>query len=251
VGIALSPAALAAGQILHHRRSVTSTMDEARALLNEGHHGPFWVVADEQTGGRGRHGRQWSSPPGNLYVTLALTEPCEPGRGPELGFVAGVALHRAAAAVTGLGHPALALKWPNDLLLNRAKCAGLLLEGVQMRGAFHVLIGFGVNVMSAPEGTPYPATALFAHEQLWRDGVLAALSGHWLQSEKQWRAGFAATRAAWIKRAAFLGERITVRPPSGEISGVMRGIDGTGRLLMEHESGLVTIDAGDLLPPRM
>jgi BirA family biotin operon repressor/biotin-[acetyl-CoA-carboxylase] ligase len=244
----LSPVAHAAGHRLHHRTSVTSTMDEARALLHEGEAGPFWVVADEQTGGRGRHGRQWSSPPGNLYATLALSEPCAPGRGPELGFVAGVALHRAVEALIGVEPPALALKWPNDLLLHGAKCAGLLLEGLQVRGAFHVLIGIGVNVASAPEDTPYPATALSSRLPPDRNALLAALATHWLHARAQWRAGFPAIRADWLARAAFIGERISVRPPTGEISGVMRGVDESGRLLLERDGAVVTVEAGDLAP---
>lgn len=223
-------------------------MDDARVLLHVGHAGPFWVVADEQTGGRGRHGRQWSSPPGNLYATLVLSEPCAPGSGPELGFVAGVALHRAVEALTGVGPPALVLKWPNDLLLDGAKCAGLLLEGLQVRGAFRVLIGFGVNVASAPYGTPYPAAALSSRHPLERDALFAALSTHWLHAHAQWRTGFQAIRADWLARAAFIGERISVRPPAGEISGVMRGVDGSGRLLLERDGALITVEAGDLAP---
>jgi BirA family transcriptional regulator, biotin operon repressor / biotin---[acetyl-CoA-carboxylase] ligase len=228
--------------------SVSSTMDEARALLPD-RPCPFWVVADEQTGGKGRHGRQWSSPPGNLYATLALTRPCEPARGAELGFVAGVALHRAVEAVTGLNYPELALKWPNDLLISGAKCAGLLLEGLQMRGAFCVLIGFGVNLASAPDDTPYPARALVSGTgagTISRDAVLARLASCWLEELSRWRAGFAGTRVAWLGRAAFLGERVTIRLPAGHAGGTMRGIDEHGRLLLDSGEGPRMIDAGDL-----
>ena len=124
-------------------------MDEARALALQGQATPLWLVADEQSGGRGRHGRSWVSPPGNLYATLLLPEPCAPAVAPELGFVAGTALHAAVSLLIGLGPPRLALKWPNDLLLDGAKTAGLLLEGLHVGGRFIVLIGFGVNISSA------------------------------------------------------------------------------------------------------
>jgi BirA family biotin operon repressor/biotin-[acetyl-CoA-carboxylase] ligase len=251
----LSEEARAAGFGLVHRSSVGSTMDEARALIGEGVATPFWVVADEQTGGRGRHGRQWSSPPGNLYATLALTDPCAPARGPELGFVAGVAVHQAVAEVARLGPPALGIKWPNDLLLNGAKVAGLLLEGTTIGGHYRVLIGFGVNIVSAPTGTPYPATTLEAgvgarsHDPMQtRDLYLAALSRAWLAADAQWREGFDGTRAAWLARAALVGQHIKVRPPSGPVEGTMRGVDSQGRLLLETTAGLATIDAGDVFP---
>jgi BirA family transcriptional regulator, biotin operon repressor / biotin---[acetyl-CoA-carboxylase] ligase len=226
-------------------------MDAARARLPE-RPDPFWVVADEQTGGRGRHGRQWSSPPGNLYTTLALTAPCPAERGPELGFVAGVALHRAVTCVTGTLHPQLALKWPNDLLIDRAKCAGLLLEGLQIRGAFCVLVGFGVNLVSAPDDTPYPAAALLArHDDRQcgferRDTILATLMDEWLHAEAQWREDFSTIRTEWLSRAAFLNEPVTLRLPDGELSGIMRGIDNRGRLQLDTPEGQRAIDAGDL-----
>ena len=83
--------------------------------------GRLWIVAGEQRAGRGRHGRPWVSPRGNLYASLLLVDPCEPAVAPQLGFVAGLALHEAVAAETGLAAPRLALKWPNDLLLDGAK----------------------------------------------------------------------------------------------------------------------------------
>ncbi len=234
-------------------------MDEARERLLTGQAAPFWIVAERQSGGRGRHGRQWASPPGNLYATLAVATPCAPANAPQLGFVAGVALHRAVAAVTGLTHPRLAIKWPNDLLLDGAKFAGLLLEGSTVGGRFHVLIGFGVNIARAPEGTPYRATALSAHESisgadtgtsrpLTSERILAELGQQWTLAEAVWRQGFGGVRDAWLKRAALLGESIAVRLPDGERRGLMRGIDESGRLVLDMPEGVVRIDAGDVFP---
>lgn len=222
-------------------------MDEARQQLLSGTPAPFWLMAESQSGGRGRHGRTWSSPPGNLYCTLALAEPCQPARGAELGFVAGVALHEAVRAATGLQHPDLAIKWPNDLLLEGAKVAGLLLEGTMINGRFHVLIGFGVNIASAPQDVPYQARSLVFHAAGLTSGqVLAHLSAAWVVEIARWRTGFQATRTEWLARAAHLGKLARVRLPSGEVSGIMRGIDETGRLLLEDGGGILTIDAGDV-----
>jgi BirA family biotin operon repressor/biotin-[acetyl-CoA-carboxylase] ligase len=222
-------------------------MDEARAHVMAGNDKPCWFVADEQTDGRGRHGRTWVSPPGNLYATLALTAPCEPAVAPELGFVAGLALHRAVAKVMGLGHPQLAIKWPNDLLLDGAKVAGLLLEGIQVRGQFAVLIGFGVNVVSAPSGLSYPSRPLVSQTSaLTVADMLHALSSSWLDGMVEWRTGFAQTRASWLSVAHGIGTQVRVRPPTGEIRGIMRGIDERGCLLLDTEGGELKIDAGDL-----
>lgn len=222
-------------------------MDEARTYLAAGHSAPCWFVADEQTGGRGRHGRTWVSPPGNLYATLALTAPSEPAIAPELGFVAGLALHRAIVAATALSHPDLAIKWPNDLLLNGAKVAGLLVEGLVVHGQFCVLIGFGVNIVSAPSDTPYPASCLAANTgSSMREQLFMALSKTWVETHTIRQAGFDHIRAQWLAVAHGIGMEVRVRPPTGEIRGIMRGIDERGCLLLDTPSGEVRIDAGDL-----
>lgn len=244
--LSLGPGPLAAGYGLLHRASVSSTMDEARSHVMASRD-PCWFVADEQTVGRGRHGRNWTSPPGNLYATLALTSPCEAARAAELSFVAGLALHGAVSAATWLSHPRLAIKWPNDLLLGHAKVAGLLLEGVQVQGRFAVLVGFGVNIVSAPSLTPYPAACLAdVAQSASRDAVFAALCDHWLAAMAQWQDGYAATRAAWLACAHGLGSRVRIRPPGGEVSGIMRGIDSRGCLVLDTADGERTFDAGDL-----
>lgn len=254
----LGEAARAAGYRLIIRDEVGSTMEEARRALQQGDPGLLWVVARSQNSGRGRHGRPWTSPPGNLYASLLLVNPCEPALAPQLGFVAGLALHDAAARVTGLAAPRLALKWPNDLLVDGAKCSGLLLEGESGAGRFAVIAGLGINIASCAQGTPYPASFLRAHApDVTIEATLAALAESWLTRFEVWRqpGGFTPTRAAWLERAAFLGETITIRPAAGAVTGVFVGLDPVGRLLLETSAGTQAFDAGDLFfgaaaPPR-
>ncbi|MFC5504716.1 MULTISPECIES: biotin--[acetyl-CoA-carboxylase] ligase [Hyphomicrobiales] len=245
----LGEAARAAGYRLIIRDEVGSTMEEARRALHQGDPGLLWIVARSQNAGRGRHGRHWTSPPGNLYASLLLVNPCEPALAPQLGFVAGLALHDAAARVTGLVAPRLALKWPNDLLIDGAKCSGLLLEGESGAGRFAVIAGLGINIASCAQGTPYPASFLRAHApDVTIEAVLEALAEAWAQRFAIWcrPGGFGPIREAWLERAAFLGETITIRPPSGAVTGVFVGLDPGGRLLLETSTGTQTFDAGDL-----
>jgi len=211
----------------------------------------LWVVAREQTKGRGRHGRQWASPPGNLYASLVLREPCEPPAAPQLGFVAGLALYDAVAGVTGLTAPRLALKWPNDLLMDGGKLSGLILEGHRIGPdmCFAVVIGMGLNVAHKPTDTPYPARCLAEAVGAVDVGeVFRALSSSFADRLAQWERGrgFARTREAWLSRAAGIGGRARVRLPGGELTGTFAGLDAAGRLLLDGPDGRRTIDAGDL-----
>ena len=244
----LGPKALAAGYRLQRRDSVVSTMEEARRAAAEGDSGRLWCVAREQTGGRGRHGRVWASPPGNLYTGLLLVAPCEPALAAQLGFVAGLALHDAVAAASGLSRD-LALKWPNDLLLGEAKLAGLLLEGETRGSRFDLVIGIGINVASHPIDTPYPAAALRpVAPHVTPDALLTALAESWAERFAQWQrpGGFGPIREAWLERAAFRGEPITIRQGERTLSGRFEGIDPQGRLQLAGDQGLTLVDAGDL-----
>lgn len=218
----------------------------------------MWVVAAEQRAGRGRHGRPWSSPPDNLYASLLVTDPCEPAFAPQLGFVAGLALHEAVEAVTGAGAPRLALKWPNDLLFDGAKVSGLLLEGHRVGATLVIVIGFGVNVVFAPTDTPYAATTLQKfHPSVTRESVFSALArcfanrfGDWHSARRLGSADpFGSIRRNWLERAAGIGSEVTIRLPSGERRGIFDGVDGSGRLLLRTAAGLEFIDAGDLYFP--
>src|SRR6185437_11516664 len=141
----LSSAAVAAGYRLTAHDTLASTNAEALALARGGERGPLWVVAREQTAGRGRRGNSWVSPPGNLYATLLLTDPAPAEYAPQLSFVAVLALYDAIAASAPALRKALALKWPNDLLCGSAKLAGILIEGERAADALAVAIGIGVN----------------------------------------------------------------------------------------------------------
>jgi BirA family transcriptional regulator, biotin operon repressor / biotin---[acetyl-CoA-carboxylase] ligase len=158
--------------------------------------------------------------------------------------------------VTGIGAPRLALKWPNDLILDGGKLAGLLLEGqfLQPGGMFCVAVGIGVNVAAAPQGTPYPTRTLEdASAAVAIADLFAALSHAFAQAYEPWRAAqaqgrdaFGAVRQAWLARAAGIGGPVTLRLPSGERQGAFRGLDASGRLQLETAAGLELIDAGDL-----
>jgi BirA family transcriptional regulator, biotin operon repressor / biotin---[acetyl-CoA-carboxylase] ligase len=258
----LSPEAEAAGYRLISLKATESTNDDALQAARSDDPGQLWIVAGEQHAGRGRHGRQWSSPPGNLYASLLLIDPCEPQHAPQLGFVAGLALHETIEAVTGVSAPRLTLKWPNDLLLDGAKVSGLLLEGhrLQGNGPLAIIIGMGVNVAFAPTGTPYPAKALQSvRSVLTREDVFRTLSTSFAQTFSAWRNAarmnaadpFGPIRRLWLERAAGLGQEVTLRLPSGEKRGIFEGLDRFGRLQLKTVSGAELIDAGDLYFPHL
>jgi BirA family biotin operon repressor/biotin-[acetyl-CoA-carboxylase] ligase len=260
--INLSPEAETAGYRLISLEATDSTNDDALQAARSGDPGQLWIVATEQRAGRGRHGRQWSSPQGNLYSSLLLIDPCEVRHAPQLGFVAGLALHEAVEAVTGVGAPRLSLKWPNDLLLDNAKVSGLLLEGHRLgnNGPLAVIIGMGVNVAFAPSGTPYPAMALQASKPgLTREVMFSALSAKFAQTFSAWRASrrmnaadpFGSIRLLWLERAAGLGREVTLRLPAGEKRGTFEGLDQFGRLQLKTDSDMELIDAGDLYFPNL
>ena len=230
--------------------SLGSTNDEAMARARGGDAGRLWIRAVQQSGGKGRLGRQWVSPPGNLYASLLLVDAATPDRAPQLGFVAGVALASTLAPLLGKRD---LLKWPNDIVVNRAKLAGMLLEATQTKGGgFACVIGVGVNCASHPQHLPYPATDLASlGVAMAAADLLDSFAEELADRLDQWDEGrgFAQIRAAWLSFAAGIGEAATVAIGDQRIKGVLRGLDERGRLLLETEVGLRTIDAGDVFLP--
>jgi BirA family biotin operon repressor/biotin-[acetyl-CoA-carboxylase] ligase len=225
-----------------------STNAEALARVRAGERGPSWISARTQTAGRGRRNAAWVSKSGNLFATLLLTEPSSPAAASQLSFVAGLALHDAVATCAPQLGPALALKWPNDLLCGGKKLAGILIEGENVPH-LAVAIGIGVNCVSHPGDTPFPATDLAEAGALaGPDAVLAALAEAMQRRLAQWNAGagFGAIRADWLKRAAGLGDTIRVRLPEREFSGRFEGLDEAGRLLVGGPAGVTPVTAGEV-----
>ena len=219
-------------------------------LARSGEAGLLWVVADVQTRGRGRTGRDWRSPSGNLYATLLLVHPCEARVLPQLGFVAGVALARALQAIVGPDR-SLALKWPNDVLYGNAKLAGILVEAISApAGIVSAVMGFGVNCETHPADLVYPATHLTAvvGPSGTRDQLFSTLSASIPDVLDLWNrgTGFAAIRAEWLRHALPVGSALAVNRPDGRYKGKFRTVDADGRLILETNSGVLTVEAGDV-----
>jgi BirA family biotin operon repressor/biotin-[acetyl-CoA-carboxylase] ligase len=250
----LDPEAAAAGFRLATHEVLPSTNAAALhyAVEHDGDTRPLWIVARRQTAGRGRRGNAWISPPGNLYATLLLVDPAPPRQAPELSFVAALAVYDAIGERAPAVADSLALKWPNDVLCDGKKLAGILLEGRMSRDMMAVAIGMGVNCLHHPPQTTYPATDLAAAgAQVSADGLFAALSAAMLRRLAQWRsgAGFSGVRADWLGRAAGIGETIRVRLPDRELVGRGEGLDREGCLLLRLADGsLEVIAAGEVFP---
>ena len=158
----LHSAAAVAGYRLAAHETLESTNAEALRLARGGERGPLWIVARQQTAGRGRRGSEWISPPGNLHATLLLVDPAPAECAPELSFVAALALHDAIVELAPSLRSDLSLKWPNDMLHGGGKLAGILIEGERPARELAVAIGIGVNCRHHPGQTSYPATDLAA-----------------------------------------------------------------------------------------
>lgn len=216
--------------------------------------GPVWVLAHEQTAGRGRRARAWASPKGNFYATL-LTFPREaPEQVALRSFAAAVALREAFVAVTGLPD-AFALKWPNDVLLNGGKVAGILLESAGGAGGVsHLCVGIGVNLISAPDPASVEAGAVRPVSVLSETGLrvtperfLDALAPAYAAWEARLVAhGFGPLRAEWLAHAARLGEAIRARTGDTTRDGVFETIDATGALILRQPQGPVAIPAAEV-----
>ncbi len=247
---------LLAGWTVLRFDALDSTNDEARRQANAGVPGGLVVVARSQTAGRGRRGRSWVSGPGNLATSIMLRPAVTPARAAELSFVAALALHEALLDRYPEARGRLTVKWPNDLLLDGAKLAGILIEASNRADGTvdHLVIGFGVNLLHHPDDTPYPATSIAAGlgHPADPEGLLTALVGRLQATLAAWEvAGFAPVRAAWLALAGGLDRPVRVHQGDTVLDGLFRGIDAAGALLLEQPGGTVMrVAAGDVFPAR-
>ena len=234
--------------------TVDSTLNEAGRIA-PGLSGPEWILARQQTAARGRRGRAWHMPPGNLACTLVVRLDEPPQRIALRSFVSALALFDACAEVLG-DSAALSLKWPNDVLLNSGKFAGILLEtlGGAGQGGTVLAIGIGANLATAPEPAEVEARALRPVSVLGETGVsldpemfLTHLAAHYAKREAQFTTfGFDTIRQAWLAHAARLGETIVARTGTTETEGRFDTVDSDGNLVLVTSRGPVRIPAADV-----
>lgn len=231
-------------------QTVDSTNAEA-ARIAASLSGPEWILALTQTAAKGRRGRAWSNPPGNFAATLVL--PCEGEAMSNMAlrsFLAALALFETVQALSA-GSANLSLKWPNDVLLNGGKLAGILLETV---GPARLSIGIGVNLQMVPDTAQLEERAMSPVSLREETGVdtsperfLDELAHHYAKLETQFRThGFAPIRLAWIARAAKLGMPIVARTGSAEMRGTFSDIDDAGNLVLNTQTGPKHIPAADI-----
>lgn len=238
-------------------RHVLATVDSTNAhalRLAPSLSGPAWFLGLEQTAGRGRRARAWTSPAGNFHATL-LMFPTEPPAEVALrSFAAALALRDALVALTGLP-AAFTLKWPNDVLLNGAKVAGILLESSGSGGRVQALaIGIGVNLIAHPdaalmEAGALPAVSVLAETglRLTPEAMLDALAPAYARWEAVFAAqGFQPLREAWLAHAARLGEVIRARTGSATHHGIFDTVDPQGNLVLSTATGVMRIPAAEV-----
>lgn len=211
---------------------------------------PTWIMARHQTAARGRRGRIWKNPEGNLAATLLMRPEGGPADAALRSFMAANALYEALALY--VDRTALAVKWPNDVLLSGGKVAGILLESMgTAQGLDWLAIGVGVNLAAVPEGVQdaaFPPTALSEHgKSVSPEEFLDGLAANFATEEAIFaELGFAKIRENWLKRAARLGEVITARTTREEITGTFESIDEAGNLILRTPKGAQAIAAADV-----
>ncbi len=234
--------------------SVDSTSEEARRRAAQGAADGTVIWAERQEAGRGRQGRCWDSPAGNLYCSILLRPDCTPAAAAQLAFVAGVTVAAVVAEALPLGR-AVTCKWPNDVLVDGRKIAGILVESAATGGdrVAWVIVGVGLNVIWSPTAADclYPGTSLAAAGAADVDpkALLVRLLGQFANQLDAWTCGgFAPVRTAWLARAHGLGRPLTARFGESQVDGRFLDLDTDGALILEAADGRRRIVAGDVFP---
>lgn len=249
----LSDLARRHGYKVESYESVDSTNRVALAKAHEDED-RLWVVSDEQTSGRARRGRQWNSPKGDLYASLLLSRNINPVNAAQLGFVAGVSLADAIAALlqkAGVSSDVLGLKWPNDMLLKDAKASGILLELERLdETRFALVIGIGLNIIHKYDDAPYPTEALKNLIPNADSATLFKLLGdYWAINYDIFLAsdGTEIIRKKWLEHAAHLGQELTITGNNKVIRGIFSGLDENYNCIVTDDDGHeIKVSAGDV-----
>lgn len=230
--------------------TLDSTSLEAKRRAASGETGPLWIIALEQTSGYGRRGAAWVQEHGDVAATFLFRPDAPAADLPQLSFVAALAV---ADAIGRLACAPLTLKWPNDILANGGKLAGILLELVGPEPPL-IALGIGVNVVSAPSKLDYPTARLLdlvegapPHPRAFVQAIDEAFEVRRRKWEKE---GFADVRREWLERAERRGRSVKVKLPGETLEGVFEDLDSTGALVLDLGGERRTIAAGSILAPR-
>jgi BirA family biotin operon repressor/biotin-[acetyl-CoA-carboxylase] ligase len=220
-----------------NKDSVSNTNEELKAMARDGAKSMTMLCAKEQTAGRGRHGREWKSKAGNLHASILLRGiPQEKAH--ELVFIAALAVVETVESF--LFDQEVTLKWPNDVLVDGKKIAGILLESeISGSDLDFVVIGIGLNVAATPEGLDGMATSFKDFETQVDLSEVKQLLGEafteyleiWLDSSEA--GGFERIGNLWMQYAAFLDKEISVKLPQGEVRGIFKGMNAKGEMILE------------------
>jgi BirA family transcriptional regulator, biotin operon repressor / biotin---[acetyl-CoA-carboxylase] ligase len=216
-------------------------------------HEGLMISAGMQTEGRGRLGRVWQSPPGNVYVSILVSAPDDLSHAPELGFVAAVALRETIVELPRHNscEPKISCKWPNDILVEGEKVAGILPEMINDDSHRNwIVLGIGVNLEAVHlDLSAFPSTALSLHGfDTTPAHVLTVLTRSLHKWLDRWRTeGFQVIRDRWLTCGPAIGTNVTIGLPEGAVSGAFLGLDNDGALLLDTRKGHLRIVAGDVL----
>jgi len=231
-------------------KELTSTMDEARNLVEQGIDEDIVVVAEIQTQGRGRRGRSWESLPGNLFMTYITSLECTLAEAPQLSFVACVAVGDALKPIIPPGNT-ITYKWPNDLLLNNKKVAGILLETINVPDSNlnTYLVACGLNIAACPADVRYPTTSLqdegiYLEYDVVLQKIVVSLQYHLDLWKKE---GFSSIHKLWTQGAAHIDKPIKIDLQGNIQEGIFKGLDREGAMMLQTSKGLITINAGEVL----
>jgi BirA family transcriptional regulator, biotin operon repressor / biotin---[acetyl-CoA-carboxylase] ligase len=241
------------GSEIRYFDQLDSTQRVAAELARDGAGQGTVVIAERQSAGRGRLGRSWHSPAGvNLYMTVILRPQMPLAEVPRLSLTAGVA---AAQALETIAPGLVALKWPNDIWLRSRKAGGIISEAITdaSRGLLCVLLGIGFNLNLASSDLPEElrdkatsvliATGRECDRVQFAASLLDQLGAHYSAAEA---GGFSTVRQIYERYFALSGRQVTVRDGRNAISGIVRGIDADGALILVTETGAVRILTGDV-----
>lgn len=227
---------------------IDSTSEEARRRIDKAEIGPLWIAARQQSAGRGRLGRDWISPPGNLFTTALFHEPQGLTHASRIPFAAGLAVLDACHSI--LPDIDFRLKWPNDVRVDGAKLCGILVECGQKDGAVWIAVGMGLNIRYAPEAAGQDATSLLAlgaNGALQPAHALDALRDSFSQRVEQARSDFSGLLSNWMQHAEGHGKMMSAGPTDARIEGVFEGLEEDGGLILRLQDGQTrTIRAGDV-----